>query len=324
MKLYILQRLLLVFVTLFIIISVTFILLNNLPGGHGLDDPEMDPIMREMLRERYGLDKPIHERYLIYLRNIIVNMDLGVSTVLYPQRSVTEMIWRRMPITIQMNLMSSLLVYPLGIGIGILMALKKGTLVDTSLNVAVVLFISVPLFVVASLLQYFLAFKFGWFPLLISTWRPNEWAMNMEKFHSLILPVLALSFGGIMSIARSMRGELAEALTSDFMLLAKTKGLSHGQATLRHAFRNAFLPMTGIIVSAFVLLLTGSMFIERVFSIPGLGGTLVSAIQVVDVPMAIGWMIIFTTINLLSILITDLLYGVVDPRVRIGGRSVEA
>ena len=321
MKVYIFQRIVLAVVSLFIIISITFLLMAALPGQFGLDDIE-DPVIREMLIERYGLDRPIHERYFIYLRNIITRGDLGVSTTLYPRWDVTEIILGRMPITLQLNLFASILVYPLGIGTGIIMALKKDTYIDTSLSVFVVIFISVPVFVVAALMQYILAFRLELFPLLLSVWRPNEWVMSWEKFHSMILPILALSFGGIMNLARNMRGELAEALTSDFMLLAKAKGLSHKQATMRHALRNSFLPMTGIVISTFVFLLSGSLFIERQFGIPGLGGLLIRAIQVVDIPVALGWMMIFTSINLISILITDILYGVVDPRVRIGGRHV--
>jgi len=322
LKIYIFQRIVLAIISLFIIISITFLLMASLPGQFGIDEIE-DPVIREMMIARYGLDRPIHERYFIYLRGIITQGDLGVSTTLYPRWDVAEIILGRMPITLQLNFFASLLVYPIGLGLGIIMALKKDTYIDTSLNVFVVVFISVPVFVVAALMQYFLAFRLELFPLLLSVWRPNDWAMSWEKFHSMILPILALSFGGIMNLARSMRGELAESLTSDFMLLAKSKGLSHKQATMRHALRNAFLPMTGIVISTFVFLLSGSLFIERQFGIPGLGGLLIRAIQVVDIPVALGWMMIFTTINLISILITDILYGVVDPRVRIGGKRDE-
>jgi len=319
---YILQRIALMLVTMFIIISSTFILLQSMPNSE-IDDPNLDPTMREVLVRHYGLDRPIHERYFRFIGNILRG-NLGTSTRLYPRQNVYAVILERLPISMQLSIMSSLITYPVGLCLGILMAIKKNTATDHTLSVFVVFFISVPGFVIAALLQYFLAHKLGWFPLMLTTDRVHAWVFPWRKVHSMILPALAMSFGTIMSIARSMRGELSEALTSDFMLLAKTKGLTHSQATLRHALRNSFVPMTGMIVSVFIGVFTGSLIIERFFGIPGVGGMLIRAINVTDTPMIIGWMLMYTAMSLAGIIITDLLYGVVDPRIRIGGRKSEA
>ena len=310
-------------ITLFIIISVVFILTRFMPDSE-LTDPNLDPTLRAMLIQYYGLDRPVHEQYFLFMRRLILEQDLGTSTKLWPRQSVMSGIAVRMPITIQLNLFSSLIVYPLGFLFGIIMGIKHNTKTDHTLNVFMMIAISVPMFVFAALLQYFLAFRLGWFPILLSTDRPNLWVMSWQKFHSMILPALAMSFGPIMGIARVLRGELTETLTSDFMLLAKTKGLTHRQATLRHAMRNSFVPMTGMFVGVFLSLLTGSLVIERFFSIPGVGGVFVSAVSTNDTPVMMGWLMLFTFLSLIGVIITDLLYGVVDPRIRMGGRRSEA
>lgn len=317
---YILQRVLLMFLAMFFIISLTFVLMKSIPGEAGTSDPNMDPEVKAAIIAHYGLDKPISEQYVLFMKNVVKG-DFGISRVLFPQRKVLDVIMSMMPITMQLNLLSSVLVYPIGLSLGILMAIKKNTVVDHSLSIIIVFFISVPGFVVAALLQYFFAFKAGWFPILLSTDRPNAWYMSWDKFHSMILPILALSFGGIMGIARSMRGELSETLTSDFMLLAKTKGLNHRQATLRHALRNSFLPMTGMIVNAFFSLFFGSLYIETQFGIPGVGGLLRRAVTNLDIQLTIGWLVVVTAFNLVGVILTDILYGVVDPRVRMGGKK---
>jgi len=230
----------------------------------------------------------------------------------------------RLPITVQLNIFSNILVYPLGLIFGIIMGVKHNTKTDHTLNVVMMFFISVPSFVLAALLQYLLAFRLGWFPIMLSTYRPNDWVLTWPKFHSMILPILAMSFGGIMSIARTLRGELTEVLTSDFMLLARTKGLSHRQATLRHALRNSFIPLTGTIPAIFTSLLFGSLIVEAFFGIPGVGHILVTAINLNDHPVIVGWLLLFMTIGLASVIVTDLLFGVVDPRIRMGGRRSAA
>ena len=320
---YVLQRLALMLITIFIIVSATFIFTRLLPGG-GLDDPDMDATLRERLIIHYGLDRPVHEQYFIFMRRLILEGHLGYSTRLWSRQPVLDNIMLRLPITIQLNIFANILIYPLGLLFGIIMGVKHNTKTDHTLNVFMMLAISVPSFVLAALLQYLLAFRLELFPIMLSTDGPNEWVMTWPKFHSMILPILAMSFAPIMGIARTLRGELTEVLTSDFMLLAKTKGLSHRQATIRHSLRNSFLPLTGLIPSLFTSVLMGSLVVESFFGIPGVSAILVNAINLNDAPVIIGWLLLFTTISLLSVIITDLLFGVVDPRIRMGGRKSAA
>ena len=311
------------FVTIFIIISGTFLVMSMLPRSD-IMDPSVDPTLRHMLILHYGLDQPLHVQYGRFLRRLVLERNLGYSTVLWPRLPVAQEIFRRLPITIQINIFSNLLIYPAGFVFGTIMGVRHNTKTDHTLNVLMMVMISVPSFVMASLMQYWLAFRFGWFPIMLSTDRPNEWVMSWEKYHSMILPIFAVSFGPIMGIARVLRGELTETLTSDFMLLAKTKGLSHRQATLRHAMRNSFVPLTGTIAGVFTSVLFGSLVVERFFGIPGASEVLVRAIGITDTPVIIGWLIMFATVGLMAVIITDLLYGVVDPRIRMGGRRSAA
>ncbi len=179
----------------------------------------------------------------------------------------------------------------------------------------VVAFISIPSFVFAALLQYFVAFKWGLVPILLTT----DPGFNWSKFVSMILPILAISFSGIAVITRYMRAELCEVLNSDYMLLAKTKGLTQVQATVRHAIRNSFIPLANIIIPMFFSVLAGSMVIENIFGIPGIGQLSVRSINALDHPLTIAVMFFYGVIGLVSILVVDLSYGIIDPRIRIGG-----
>lgn len=182
----------------------------------------------------------------------------------------------------------------------------------------VVFNVSVPSFVFASLLQYIFAYKLGWFPLLLNL----DSSFSISKFVSMILPVLALSFGGIATITRYMRAELFEALSSEYMLLSKAKGLTQTQATLRHALRNSFIPLCNVIIPMFMNLLGGSMVVEGIFGIPGIGSLMASSISVSDYYLTIAVLFFYSIITLTTVLLVDLSYGIVDPRIRMGGGKV--
>ena len=180
----------------------------------------------------------------------------------------------------------------------------------------VVVFISVPSFIFATVLQYFLAYKLGWFPIIY-----NATATGAVKYLSMILPITALSFSPIARVTRYLRGELIENLSSEYMLLARTKGLTRLQATVRHSMRNSFVPLANIIIPMFTNILTGSLVVEQIFSVAGVGGLLVESINSSDHTLTIAILIFYSMISLLTILIVDLSYGIIDPRVRIGGGS---
>lgn len=299
--------------TLFIIITISFFAIRLIPGdvlGEGAN-----PELRAAMRARYHLDKPLIEQYVIFIKNFL-SFDFGESINLYPRRPVFEVIAEKVPLTLVLNLFSLIITIPIGIACGIAAALKKNTLTDHLISTMVVFNVSVPSFVFASLLQYFLAFKLGWFPILLDL---KSGFMSPAQLWSMVLPVLALSFGGIATITRYMRAELFEALGSEYMLLARAKGLTQLQATVRHALRNSFIPLCNVIVPMFMSVLSGSMVVETIFNIPGLGSLMTSSISTSDYYLTIAILFIYSLINLVSVLAVDLSYGIVDPRIRIGG-----
>jgi len=284
--------------------------------GSIVDDPMLPEDVKLAIEDKYHLNDPLPVQYGYFLKDFL-SFNFGTSIKVQPRVSVFDIIKAKLPITLQVNIFSLILTVPVGIILGIVAALKKNRAADHIISIMVILFISVPSFVFAALLQYFVAFKWGLAPILLSTDATLTWT----KFKSMILPVLALSFGGIATITRYMRAELCEALNSEYMLLAKTKGLSQVQATVRHAIRNSFIPLANIIIPMFFSILGGSMVIENIFGIPGLGQLSVSSINALDHPLTIATLFFYSLISLLSILVVDLSYGIIDPRIRIGGRK---
>lgn len=313
---YIGQRLVALVITLFIIVSLFFIISRLQPGGPFSGSTMMNPEMRARLVKKYNLDKPVIQQYTKYVADMFKG-DFGESIKVRPGVPVFGIIKEKLPITMLINILSTLLILPIGVFFGTLAALRKNTWVDHLIQLFVILLISMPPFVIAALLQYFLAFKLGWFPTKLS----NDATLNLSKLYSLILPVLAATFGGVATITRFMRSELGEQMNSDYMLLAKTKGLTRVQALFRHALRNAFIPLLPIFLSYIIFLFGGSIVIENIFSIPGMGTTNIEAINTMDYSLSNAINAMFTLISLLFTLLIDLLYGVVDPRIRMGGKK---
>ena len=312
---YILKRIAAMVLTLFIILSLSFFAIRLIPGD--VAGQNAAPEIKAAMEARYHLDKPLGEQYLIFLRNFL-SLDFGESMTLYPRRPVFAIISDKIPTTLMLNLFSLCLTIPVGLFCGITAALRKNTMIDHAISAMVVFNVSVPSFVFATLLQYIFAFKLGWFPFLLEI----DNAFSLSKFWSMILPILALSFGGIATITRYMRAELFEALNSEYMLLSKSKGLSNVQSTLRHALRNSFIPLCNVIIPMFMNLLGGSMVVENIFGIPGIGSLTSASIQTSDYYLTIAVLFFYSVITLLSMLLVDLSYGIVDPRIRIGGGKV--
>lgn len=316
---YVLKRIALVFVTFFIIMTMCFILIKLLQPEKPMLGAQA--AMELARREALGYNKPILVQYAIYLRNILTKWDWGTSWEIDYMAPVNEVIFDRLLPTVLINVYSMLFSVPFGIIIGIYAALKKNRWQDHLISTWIMIFVSVPSYVYAFIVQYFLSYKTGWFPLIMSSYADAggtffSWTM----FRSMVLPVLALSFSTIASLARYTRAELTEVLTSDFMLLARTKGLTSRQATTRHALRNAMVPILPMIISMFIGVLDGSLIIEKIFAVPGVGGLYLNSINLLDydVFMAVG--MFYTFINLSSMIVIDLSYGFIDPRVRMGER----
>ena len=308
---YIIERIIAMFITLFIIVTIAFCVVRMMPGSV-YDNPELPQSVIDALEAKAHLNEPLLVQYGYFLKGVILEGDWGTSVKIEPSVPAFDVLVKRIPVTLEINIYSLLISLPLGIIFGTIAALRKNKLADHLISVMVVICISVPSFVFASLLQYVLAFKLELFPIVY-----ESTAVGVQRFASMALPIMALAFGPIATVTRYLRGELVETVNSEFMTLAKTKGLNQVQATVRHAFRNSCLPLTNVIIPMFTNVLGGSLVIERIFSIPGVGGIMINSINANDHPLTIAVLIFYSLVSLLTILIVDLSYGVIDPRIRL-------
>ena len=314
---YVVQRVLLMLITLLIITCICFVLIRMLPPAElPLNDIHTQVI--EARREAQGYNEPYMVQFGIFLKNIFTKWDWGISDKLYFGQDVASIFAEKLPATIFVNLYSILLSIPLGIALGIFAALKKNTWVDYSISTLTMVVISVPCFVFAFLIQYFLSYKLGWFPFLMKAGKDYlSWSM----FVSMLPTVMSLSFGVIASFTRTTRAELTEVLTSEFMLLARTKGLTKAQATVRHALKNCMVVVLPAIFGEFIGIMSGSLVIEKIFAVPGVGGLYLNAINARDYPIFIMVSCFYTAVSLLASIVIDISYGFIDPRIRMGSKK---
>ena len=281
-----------------------------------------EPNLQQVLLQRWealGYNEPLLTQYGIYLKNIFTNWDFGTSWKIDQLTPAWDLLVGRLTPTVLVNLYSMLFSVPMGILLGIWAAVKKGTWTDTLISTGVMVFVSVPSYVYAFLVQYVFYLKWGLFPLTVYSLADagGSWFTG-KMFYSMIPAIFALSFGTIAGLARFTRAELTETLTADYMLLARTKGLSRSQATVRHALKNAMVPIFPTIISSFVGILGGSFIIEKIFSIPGVGALYISAITQRDYDVFMMDSIFYTLIGLLAGILVDISYGLIDPRIRMG------
>ena len=313
---YILKRLGLLVMTFTIIFVVCFVLIKLLPIEINVTLGQDREILEAALKAR-GYYDPIPVQFYNYIRRIFLFGDFGICVNLpeYRNQPVWDVFVNKLPPTILINVYSTIVAVPLGIALGIYAALKKNRWQDHVISTGVMLFISVPSFVYAFLVQYLFCFVLGWFPL---TMESGFDYFTSAMFKSMVPAVIAMSFGSIAGYARYTRAELTEVLTSDFMLLARTKGLTKGQATIRHALRNAMVPIFPSIIGEFVAVLSGSLIIEKIFSIPGVGGLYLDSITYQDYDSFMMLSSFYILIGLVAAIVIDLSYGFIDPRIRMG------
>lgn len=283
----------------------------------------MDKNLQDIIKARWealGYNKPLLVQYGIYLKNIFTKFDFGTSWKISVMKPATEVIGERILPTVIVNLYSLVFSIPIGIALGIYAAIKKNKWQDHVISIIVILFVSVPSYVYAFLVQYIFYFKLNWVPtnVMYSLADAGGSYFSGKMFVSLILPIMALSFGEIAGLCRFTRAELTETLTSDYMLLARTKGLTKSQATVRHALKNAMVPILPMIISSFIGILGGSMIIERIFSIPGVGSLYINSITQLDYDVFMLDSIFYTLIGLLAGIVVDISYGFIDPRIKMG------
>ena len=303
---YVIKRVLMGLATLFVILFVLFIMLRFMPGTP-FNDEKLTETQRLLLYNKYGLDKPVLVQFWNYF-TCMLKGDFGLSYVINKNFPVSSMIWDRLGISIRIGLQAMILGSIIGILLGIWSALKRNTWVDTLCSGISVLGVSVPSYVFALLLAYFIGYKLKWFPILWDT-------KNIAA--STVLPTIALSLFPVANIARFTRSELIDVINSDYILLASSKGLHTGKLVVRHELRNAMIPIITVMGPLLVDLLTGSMVVEKIFGIPGIGSLMVQAIQYNDYNVVLATAFIYSALYIFTMMIVDILYGVIDPRIRV-------
>ena len=314
---YTLQRIFYMLIVFTIITFMCFVLVRMLPPLP-LDPMRPETLVVEARREAMGYNKPYIVQFGIFVRNVFKDFNWGVSEKLYYGQDVIKIFVEKLPATMIVNLYSIIGSIPLGIGLGIFAALKKNTWVDYTISTLTMVCISVPSFVYAFLIQYFFSFKLNLFPFLMN---PGTDYFTWSMFRSMIPAVLSLSFGVIAGFTRTTRAELTEVLTSEFMLLARTKGLTKAQATIRHAMKNCMVVVLPSIFGNFIGILGGSLIIEKIFGIPGVGGLTLNAINGRDYNIFILTTCFYVAIGLVAGIVVDLSYGFIDPRIRMGSKK---
>jgi len=303
---YTLKRILTSFLTLLAILFVLFLLMQLMPGSP-FNDEKLSSDQRELLYAKYGLDQPVIVQFFRYAVNMLRG-DLGVSYNISKNTPISQLIQTRLPISIGIGGAAVTIGAVIGLLLGLLAALKHDTIWDSLATIISVIGVSVPSYVFALALSYFFGFKLRWFPMLFST---------KTLYASSVLPSISLSMFTMASIARFTRSEMLEVLGSDYMLLAESKGISGSALIFRHALRNALIPIITVLAPLVVDLMTGSLVVEKIFSIPGVGSLLVNAIQSNDYNVVIALSFIYSALYIGIMLVVDILYGVIDPRIRL-------
>ena len=317
---YVLKRVLLMFMTLFVIMAICFMLIRMLPR-----ELPQDKNLQALITARWealGYNKPLLVQFGIYLKNIVTAWDFGTSWYIDFREPAWNVLVERLLPTVLVNLYSFIFSIPFGIALGIFAAVKKNKWQDQLISTLVMVCVSVPSYVYGFLVQYFLYFKSGLFPLQVAALADagGSW-FSWTMFYSMIPPVIALSFSQIAGLCRFTRAELTETLTSDYMLLARTKGLTRAQATTRHALKNAMVPILPMIISTFISILSGSLIIEKIFAIPGVGQLYMNSITLLDYDVFMMDTLFYTFVGLLAGIVVDISYGFIDPRIRMGQKK---
>jgi oligopeptide transport system permease protein len=301
---YILKRLGMMGLTLFLVLLLTFLLMHAIPGGPYSAGKRLPPAVQQAIEAKYHLNDPLHIQFIDYLRGL-ARFDLGPS-FRYEGMSVNELITRGFPVSSVLGCFSMVLVIALGIPLGAVAALKQGKWQDTLMTFLSTFGVTIPSFVVATVLLYFLAFKLGWFPVF-----------GVDKMQGYILPTISLSGYSLAYITRLFRSSLLDVLRTDYIRTARVKGLSESRVILRHGMRNALIPLITVLGPLFAGLLMGSFVVEKIFALPGMGKFFVQSITNRDYTAILGFTLFYATVLIIMVFIVDIFYGVIDPRIKL-------
>ena len=301
-----LNRVLISVVTVLIILAVLFTMLHSMPGSP-FNDEKITAVQRANLEAKYGLDKPLPVQFVNYLRAMLSG-DFGVSYVIQKNMPIASLLRARIMVSIRIGVQAVALGTLIGLLMGIVAAMKRNSFLDTFATVVSVIGVAFPSYVFAMAMSYFIGFRLGWLPLLYST---------ADAARSTVMPTISLSMFSMATVARFARTEMVEVMGSDYMLLADSKGISSFRLLGVHGLRNALIPIVTVLAPLTVELMTGSLVVEQIFAIPGIGSLLVSAIQFNDYNVVLAVVFVYSIMFISVMLIVDILYGVIDPRIRL-------
>lgn len=301
---YLLKRVAILLVTLWVVITLSFFLMQVMPGTP-YNSPKLTQEMIAMMNKQYGLDKPLWEQYIKYLFDVLRG-DFGTSYQSINQ-PVSRLIAQRLGVSVHLGIQALIVGITSGLFVGAVSARNKNNKIDAVLSVISTLGISVPAFIIGLLLLDYFGFKWALLPL-------SGWG----SFGQTVLPTLALAIPVFAQVTRFFRSEMIETLNSDYIQLARAKGLTKRQVTNKHAYRNSMIPVLTLVGPMAANILTGSALIEQIFSIPGIGQQFVSSIPTKDYPVIMGTTIVYALMLMVAILITDIVISLADPRVRLG------
>lgn len=308
MKRYLVQRIGFMLVTLFVIVTITFFLMQLLPGTPFTNPEKLTNQQLLVLNAKYGLDQPLGIQYIRYLGNLVQG-DLGYSFQ-NVGRSVSSIIGERIGPSAFLGLQALIFGAIIGLILGIVSALNHNTFFDYGSVTLAVLGMSIPSFVFAALLQYYVGVKLEWLP--VALW---------EGYSSTILPSFALSVIVIATVARFIRSEMLEVIGQDYVITARAKGITEQHVIVRHVIRNALIPVVTMLGPLAVAIMTGTLVIEKIFAVPGLGEQFTLSIIVLDYSVIMGIAIFYSALFILVIFLVDILYGFLDPRINYKGES---
>ena len=333
---YIAKRLLLALLTLFVILFASYALLRLAPGdpsrsdmmgagdGAGMMDTRNNELnSNNSMREQLDLDKPLHVGFFRWFSRIVCNGDFGSSVTVDPGKPVTALIRERLGVTVSLNFWAIVVTYLLAIPAGVFTAAKEGTFFDRSMEFLLFVLYSLPVMWAGLLLQSYLCEggKFPIFPLKgISPENPDQltiWQLQLETLRCYFLPVLCLSYGGFAGLSRYTRSSMLEVLRSDFIRTARAKGLGQNAILWQHGFRNALITMITLFSGILPSLVAGSVLVEHIFNIPGMGSLSLLSLSSRDYPLQMALFAFSGALTLAGLLISDLLYMLADPRIRL-------
>lgn len=300
--LYILKRLLLAVFTVWVVITVTFFVMHAVPGGPFTSEKAVSPEVEAALAKKYGLDKPVLQQYWTYLTDIVTKFDFGPS-IKQKGRTVVSIIADGMKTSAKTGVIAAFIALIIGVVLGAVAALKRNKLIDRIIMVVTTAFVSIPSFIMGTMMLLLFALAIPIFP------------ANGSTSAGLVLPVITLSFSPMAHITRLTRSSMLDVLGQDYIRTAKAKGVSGGKIIFGHALKNALIPVITYFGPMLAYIVTGSLVVEKIFSVPGIGNDFVGSITNRDYPVIMGTTIILASLIVIMNLIGDIMYKIADPRI---------